>query len=478
MLVSEGRPTIIDLERVALSDPLRDVGNLLAHVIVVARRDLDQAAALLSFGEELSRVSLGLEGRPEGDLAFHVVRGLLEQAILPFRRIEDDWRTGCGELLDLALAQGGSGEERTPSSVSGGRASRVPPCTLDELDTRALRWEVLHPRNGTRWPGRFRDAEGEEVFGVLRRGEGRFQEIHPDEDPLLQPFPDLLQEAELVAYRSGRRATFRVKGEKGPARWVKIVSARRIADLVQRHETFRGVVAMRQPVPLSTARILEKDLERGRLTLSEVEGVPLHDHLLEGNRQREETSLAEVALALARLHEVSGPRVEGLTSSREHRSPSDWLALVAEHYPGLSPSWDEARHRLEPPSTAGHPVAVHGDLHDRNLLVHGSKVGILDLDSSGRGAREEDIGNLVAHLLLRSLQRDGSFEAGRGWTSCFLEAYRSAGSGLAEDALRGWLATALFRLSCVYLFRRRWRTLVPDLLAECERWSSRACSLP
>ena len=44
-------------------------------------------------------------------------------------------------------------------------------------------------------------------------------------------------------------------------------------------------------------------------------------------------------------------------------------------------------------------VPVHGDFHSSQLLIRGSSlVGLIDVDTAGRGARSNDLATLLAHM--------------------------------------------------------------------------------
>jgi len=113
---------------------------------------------------------------------------------------------------------------------------------------------------------------------------------------------------------------------------------------------------------------------------------------------------------------------------------------------------------------------VHGDLHDRNILLDGGRLALLDSDTLHVGDPAVDVGNLAAHVFLRGLQSQAPItEAARS-----ADAFRKLCDGHRGDAddgrSRHALVRALLRLGALYAFRRRWRHLVPTLLAAAADW--------
>jgi aminoglycoside phosphotransferase (APT) family kinase protein len=107
---------------------------------------------------------------------------------------------------------------------------------------------------------------------------------------------------------------------------------------------------------------------------------------------------------------------------------------------------------------------AHRDFYDKQVLVEGDRVTFLDLDTACLAEPELDAGNFLAHLRLRSLQR--SDEKIRELAGPFLEAYARRRGRLDPRRLHWYEAGSLLRLSCVYSFRPRCRSLSVLLLKE------------
>ena len=91
--------------------------------------------------------------------------------------------------------------------------------------------------------------------------------------------------------------------------------------------------------------------------------------------------------------------------------------------------------------------------------------------ADGAGDPTEDVGNFVAHLVLRALQRQLPAETGREQARIFLQRYGQEFEPPPSDGVAAVAAATLFRLACLYRFRRRWRSLGPPLLEQALAWA-------
>jgi len=166
---------------------------------------------------------------------------------------------------------------------------------------------------------------------------------------------------------------------------------------------------------------------------------------------------------------------------------SDELAVLDERarrfllgVPALPAGWREGRERLE--ETAGRlPAEVplcltHRDLHDGQFLVAGQSVNLLDFDLLCRADPALDAGNLLAHLVLRELQRrrdPGLSGAGRA----FLVGLGREEEPAFEQRRLFYQAATFYRLALLYSLRPRWSGLVPALIAGGRRCLDRSATL-
>lgn len=103
-LSTETGPVLVDFERSVRGHPLYDLGLLSAHLEILARREPDAVDAISEFRSSL--LTHYARYNPQAhmeDLPFFAVCGFLERALLPFRRLEEDWRDRTRSVLNLAL---------------------------------------------------------------------------------------------------------------------------------------------------------------------------------------------------------------------------------------------------------------------------------------------------------------------------------------------------------------------------------------
>jgi aminoglycoside phosphotransferase (APT) family kinase protein len=99
------------------------------------------------------------------------------------------------------------------------------------------------------------------------------------------------------------------------------------------------------------------------------------------------------------------------------------------------------------PSTS---VPVHRDFYDKQLLVDGPRIALIDLDTLAMGDAEIDLANFAAHLHLRAVQNRVAWPAAR-WEHAFLTEYARRAARPPDAALLSfYFATACVRLACKY----------------------------
>jgi Ser/Thr protein kinase RdoA (MazF antagonist) len=152
----------------------------------------------------------------------------------------------------------------------------------------------------------------------------------------------------------------------------------------------------------------------------------------------------------------------------------DHAAVLGLAAPELRPRLDRLVDALRAADPGRHPeVPVHGDFYESQLLVDGgSVVGLLDLDTVGRGHRIDDWATLIGHLVLQESLLPAPATAAR---------YRA---DLESAALRRWppgelrprvaavllgLATGPFRV-----LQRDWRVRTDARIRLAEAWATAA----
>lgn len=316
-------------------------------------------------------------------------------------------------------------------------------------------------------PGTLVVAAGDLAVGVFR---------YPD-DPALPGLP-FATSARAVAerlgldpslfrlsvrtYRPGRRAVVRAlaDGPHGPTeRYLKVVppgDAPRLRD---------GLIGLRRhlPVPIVAASWLDV----GVVALEALPGRTVREILLKGSR-RDVAGLPDGRAILDLLDLFPRP---GADASRR-RGPISRAAGHAGLLEVIVPS-EQARLRKlvraigEPPAGRARD-AVHGDLHEAQLLVDEHAIsGILDLDDTGRGHRVDDLGTMLGHLGTLAVAVPARRTRIERYAGCLRAVFEGA---VDPDELRRSTAAAILGLATgpFRVQQRAWRrrTLARIALAE------------
>jgi aminoglycoside phosphotransferase (APT) family kinase protein len=419
---------VVDLERAGIGHPLLDVATLLAHVIDLTHRDPSRRAELDRFLHEVVEHTLRDDTSGAGTLALLLRAALVERALLALRRLDPGWRRGAEALLRRAIG-----------------------------DDEDVVWEVLHPRPTGIWTGWRRSPSGSAQPGTYEPVTGAFVDRAVHDDGALPGLALWAGQGTMVSHRPGRRAVLRLDGPDG-GDFVKVVRPRRAVGVLAGHRVM-GELRCRHPrsVPVVPA-VVEAAADAGVVILRHMPGRPLHDVLITGDGHQREVALAAVARSLAALREIDVTDV-GLGPAADGGDPDAWLGLISMHRPGLADDYSDTRGTLPKMAPSlERPALVHGDLHDRNVFLLDGEIGLVDLDSLGVGDPAIDAGNLAAHIVLRAVQRGDGSVVGHAEAAAFLAALD------AGQREWDWTTNTLFRLACIYRFRRRWSHLATDLL--------------
>jgi hypothetical protein len=196
----------------------------------------------------------------------------------------------------------------------------------------------------------------------------------------------------LRSYRPGRRAVIEATTGSG---WLFLMVVRpgALDGMVERHAVLDGAV----PAPPVLATTSD-----GVLLLPGLSGTPMRSLLAgDGHGLPAPAELDRVLDALpAALAEVrtAGRRMTGDALARV----GDHAAVLGMVAPDLQPRLTALTAVLAAADAGEHAaVPVHGDFYESQLLVDdGRVVGVLDVDTAGRGHRIDDWANLLAHLVL------------------------------------------------------------------------------
>jgi phosphotransferase family enzyme len=329
-------------------------------------------------------------------------------------------------------------------------------------------WKAFHPIESGPWTVDMVGPLGERRFLAYDPLQDSFEIALPQKDPLLWSVRTWMERGTLLSYRVGRKATLAVTVDATDA-YAKVLTEWKVNQL-------RSNLLLAQEVKAAAgdgfprfAPVLREN--RRVVVFGKLSGRSLQDVLVR-DQFGAPAALDAAARSLARFHEVEVSGVPGDSMFRQ--SDPDYLAgLVAAHFPEHLPTYHRALHRLSEcgaPRRAVSGRLVHNDLHDRNIVLCGQEVALLDLEYLGAGDPMEDISNLSAHLLLRSLQRGADPQSGMAQIEHFLNAYGVAGGEVDPGPFAASTARSLYRLSCLYLFRRRWQHLAPKLQRCADDW--------
>ena len=276
--------------------------------------------------------------------------------------------------------------------------------TVAERRPSRLQCEALYPSQQERWPGRWIDEHGRTVHGFLDPVTGAVEIVDPLHDQDLPGIAPWLRRGVLVGYRPGRRAVVRLAGP--PARYVKVVRPRRLAELVARLRAFdaaRFDAGRGRSFPSSPA-VVDHDEPGGWVVLAEMAGSPVTSW------EPDATDWIDGAIAQALVALQSADSTGGGVPQHTDRSPRRWAELLAPVAPAIAEvAWRVATELPVAPEHDG-VVLLHGDLHDGNIFLdRRGGIGLVDLDSLAVGHPGLDPANLAAHFVLR---RAAAGEAG------------------------------------------------------------------
>ena len=269
----------------------------------------------------------------------------------------------------------------------------------------------------------------------------------------------------LAGYRANRRAAIGYRFEPtqplDPSLMGKTFRDSRGRELIQRHilvsEALRTVCGKRVRVPAPVG--FDESLRLGVffwMPGASLETVP-HD----GNRWMD-----AAVEAIGAIHELKLSGLPCFTAEDEARIVRRWghaLEQVApELHTGVRTMIDRLLMRSGEIKTR-HPRAIHRDFYDKQVVVDEGGVTVLDLDTLSLGDACVDLGNLLAHLYLKSLQHGESAGGFQSDAAAFLERYESRCGRVDRGTLGFFTASAFFRLGAVHSFRSHTQTFVPAL---------------
>jgi aminoglycoside phosphotransferase (APT) family kinase protein len=390
VLIDAARVGILDLDRASSGDPVSDLGNFAAHLeyaaidgtLSPAVRDLAVDAFITGYEQ-----TAGLSARKR--IHAHIAAGLLRLGSRPFRTRASEWADRMSALLDRIDLQIAA-HRRSPSRHTVTRCDQVP----GPLD----------------------------VVGDLKLG------LAPE---ALDPTSVAHHFARLARWRSTRALTvsaIRVVRHKPCRRClieydIEVADAAGVTDRVTVIGKVKAKGADRHTFELT--RKLWQRLEvdaNSRIRVPEPIGiVPEWKMWLQAKVPGTTAGCllgGRYAPLLGRraaevVHEIQRAN---LLPMRSHTS-GDELRILRERLSQVAvdrPSWkrrletlaDNCGALLDSLEEVG-PGAVHRDFHPGQLIVHGDRVHVLDLDLYATGDPGLDVGNFLAHVTEWSLRELG-----------------------------------------------------------------------
>lgn len=276
-------------------------------------------------------------------------------------------------------------------------------------------------------------------------------------DPSLPGLADIA--GDLVSHRPGKRAV--VRADDG---FVKVVRPRKAADVVAasaQAAAFGTVFAVPEHAPDREAEA------RGVVRFSTVAGRTLHGLGADRATTDGDWDAAWRAWHTGWVRTVAADPGDAPVhdAEAEARVAMEWVAHAVRALPERAAALETGAAAV----TRGlrrHPsprlALSHRDLHDKQLLWDGERIGVLDVDTVARAEPELDLANLRVHVDLRLAQRHWSparADVARRWIDRTADAVEADAARLAAYA-----AATRLRLGCLYLFRPQWRELALDLL--------------
>lgn len=266
------------------------------------------------------------------------------------------------------------------------------------------------------------------------------------------------RQVQVISLDPMRRAVVRV-GSVGQAVYVKVLPPDRLDEVVSIHR----IVAEHH---VTCPRVLAVDHVLGLMVLSEHPGVTVADYL------PHEQLLPHPTDVWALLSQLSHTAIGRATPSptlaaslrRSHR-------LVTSMVPSLTGRVTDLVGRLDRHDTPGPRTVIHGDLHDRQLLVDPTtgRMGLVDLDDVGVGDLSDDLGRLLAHLSARAVMTPGHRVA----VDAVVERwFREFSRHVDPTALRHRTASGVLGLA-LGPWRAgdpKWRRFLDDFIMRAEHW--------
>jgi|CXWL01.1.fsa_nt_gi hypothetical protein len=159
---------------------------------------------------------------------------------------------------------------------------------------------------------------------------------------------------------------------------------------------------------------------------------------------------------LSQVHELPGTDNVRFGPEDEYAVVDRWRKCIGRLMPGAALEADELADRLQAASTRAcfkEGTTIHRDFYEKQIIIAPQCITLLDLDTLACGDVCVDLGNFLAHLLLRELSARGSSESFTVLADRFLAGYEAQRGRIDRANLSFYTATSLFRLGAVHALR-------------------------
>lgn len=166
-----------------------------------------------------------------------------------------------------------------------------------------------------------------------------------------------------------------------------------------------------------------------------------------------------------RLHNITTASAAPYGVADELALLRSWVARVSVYLPGLADTVARAFEVVSEALTTlpvYTPATIHRDFYEGQLLIDGTRAGLLDFDTARMSDPMLDIGNFIAHVRLAALVRGADLRALERAAACW-PGHRRAPE--ATTRIAAWTRAALLRLACIYAFTHKRDRVVLPLIA-------------
>jgi hypothetical protein len=179
-----------------------------------------------------------------------------------------------------------------------------------------------------------------------------------------------------------------------------------------------------------------------------------------------------IAEAAHKLHRAGVPAERRHTMADELRILDERLSRVAAAQPALAERIErllDACRRVAEAAPGGATCGIHRDFYADQVIVHGSRLNLVDFDLYCEGDPALDIGNFVAHITEHSLRTLGDPAALAPVEAAIEERFVELCGEAARGAVRAYATLTLARhvqLSTLYADRRPFTGALLELCEE------------